>query len=337
MEDIQYLVFSGGGMPALYAFSGALQELTTIPQFSFNKLKGVAGSSIGSVVGLFIALNYTPKQAYDKLCTIDFTKFRPKHFLKSAFTLFKQYSMLDKGLIYNVILNGIKEKFPGMNPETVTFRDLHDKGFKDLYVNTTKMYELYGKTVAKEKIFSYETTPDTSVALAVYASTSAPFLFPKLHLKKVAPGKYVESPDGHLYDDGGLMNNLQIELFDKLRYIPELKLSDIKDRITNPHVLGLDLDITDEFKDGKIPEKKVINFWHLYKYAKGLLRSGVTFDKKNLNKENKNRTILIDRLEQTFYAFKMSDEIKHALYEAGRKSVQNYFAPRVEPKLRLSS
>ena len=81
-EDIEYLVFEGGG-GAGNAFPGALEALETLNILEYDedskklagKIKGVAGSSAGAITALFIAMGFTPTEMQNILASKDFFDF----------------------------------------------------------------------------------------------------------------------------------------------------------------------------------------------------------------------------------------------------------------------
>ena len=86
--------------------------------------------------------------------------------------------------------------FEKLNIYDITFKELYEKTNKKLKIFTTN----YTKT--KSEMFSYETTPDCSVILAIRMSISVPFLF--------TPVEY----NNCYYIDGGLTNNFPIRYCD---------------------------------------------------------------------------------------------------------------------------
>ncbi len=92
-------------------------------------------------------------------------------------------------------------------------------GYRDLHVIATKLYTENENPTVKQKIFSYEKTPITSVAAAIRASAAAPVYFSRVRLKKIKKGHYEMDDDGDLYDDGGLLINYPIDIFDDLKYL----------------------------------------------------------------------------------------------------------------------
>ena len=90
-----------------------------------------------------------------------------------------------------------------------TFRDFKDetihsghRRFLDLRITGTDV------TNRRARVFSFETTPDMEVALAVRISMSIPLFFESV------PFRYPGTASDQLYVDGGVMWNYPISIFD---------------------------------------------------------------------------------------------------------------------------
>lgn len=326
MSDYHYLVFSGGGA-AGYAYAGALMQLNEEEKFSFDDIKAVAGSSVGAVIALLIALNYDPAAAGMKLSSINFKEFADgdRHQL---YRLFTRYGRFRGKNILEFIKEILREKTGCSEPEDLTFADLKALGCKDLYVVTTKMFLKNDIPSGKQKIFSYEKTPDTSVAAAVLASTSAPPYFPRVRLKKIAKGKYVNDDQGDLFEDGGILNNYALELFDSPKYM-DLPDDHGQSTIINPHTLGFILREEKKISDNNHQTiKRPIPDGYPIKFVQGLINSIVhqAVDEKLDKDKNLARTVQIDRKGVKLNDFDISEKIKTELVQSGRDAVKNYFA-----------
>ncbi|MBA3660717.1 MAG: patatin-like phospholipase family protein [Gammaproteobacteria bacterium] len=317
---IQNLVFSGGGAAGC-AFGGAIMGLAEQPNFSFADIKVVAGSSVGAIAALIVSLNYTPVQASAKIEQLNLQKLRdggPK--LSQAYRLMNHYGRFKGNALFHFILDILAEKTNRDDPENITFADLKKMGFKDLHVVTTKLYKENGNPIGKEKIFSYAKTPDTSVASAILASTAAPIYFARVRFKKLAKGKYILDKKGDLYNDGGILNNYPINLFDKPPFTDA-------PGTPNAQTLGLALLYADEIHKEEKPVKTIIYDKSPIDYAKGIING--LLRKQQIEsvtrKENLERTIQIDRLNVRLDNFDIGDEIKQQLIISGRKAVSDYF------------
>lgn len=322
--DIKYLVFSGGGA-AGYGHGGAIIGLSEQPEFSFNNIKGVAGASIGALAALMVSLKYSPEEIANKLTNFNIKAIKEERCVaRKLFRLFNHYGYYKSDVIYKMISSLLKEKTRAINPENVTFIDLKNLGCIDLYIVTTKIYKENETPIGKEKIFSPDKTPDTSVIAAMLASMAEPGYFQQVRLKKINKGKFILNNDGDLFGDGGIVNNFPIDIFDKPKFMPmDPEIS------VNPNTLGLALLYESKIDDEthhiiKTPLKDS----HPLEFTEGLINALQLRNKKaNLEKsENRKRTVQIDRLGISASDFDISDKVKRALVESGRQAVNRYFA-----------
>lgn len=325
---IKYLVFSGGGA-AGYAYAGAVEQLSKEPEFSFDALEGVAGASIGSIAALLVSLNSSPHEVSQKIASLDLKKLKDGGYsLTHLYRILSVYGKYKGEEIDDFIKKIIKDKTGRSDPENVTFADLKNLGFKNLHIVTTKLYKENSVPTGKQKIFSFEKTPNTSVATAIRASVAAPIYFSRVRLKKVEKGKYIiDEKNGDLYEDGGVLNNFPIEMFDKPKYmgLPD----DNATTILNPHTLGLALRKTYQINDLEHkPVKTPIYDYHPVEYTEGLVNGLLNqVDNEKFEKDkNRQRTVQIDRLGVSLADFAIDEKTIQALIESGREAVKRYFA-----------
>ncbi|MHB1947682.1 MAG: patatin-like phospholipase family protein [Gammaproteobacteria bacterium] len=227
---IENLVLEGGSVRG-FAHIGVidtLEKAKILPQ-----LKRIAGSSIGALIAFAVAIGYNAKELEDISLQIDvpsffdFTSIDPKeYYVKNNFDSSPEFagktlynaakylflfskSMADtyrlKGIfngnyIEQIVRSLIQKQFP--NKTSLTFNELHQLALKD----PTRYKDLYltGVDILNHEfvVFSHEKTPNMPIETAVHISMSFPGLF-----------KTVEYA-GRYYLDGGLYNNLAMELFD---------------------------------------------------------------------------------------------------------------------------
>lgn len=186
---ITHLVLSGGGMHGVI-YIGALRYLYL--ENILNTITHVAGTSIGSFVGLFVAL----KLSIDEMESIMYNVFYKEEFnfipRKDYFKLFSNLGLTSVKSITAELKKVIKEKY---DIDDITFRELAKRFGVNMYISATNIIH------CTNKIFSVDETPDLSVMTACEASMSVPFLYVPVVI------------DGIYYYDGGLSNNFPVKVF----------------------------------------------------------------------------------------------------------------------------
>lgn len=324
--DIKNLIFGGGGAAGI-AYAGAVYQLSIEPEFSILNVERVAGASIGSIAALLISLNYSPLEASEKIANLNLGKLKDGGwFFSQMYRLITEYGKYRGDALFEFIKSIIREKIDRKDPENVTFAELRELGFKDLHIVATKLYKENDVPTGKQKVFSADKTPNTSVAAAIRASIAAPTYFARVRLKKVEKGKHVLDPKGDLYEDGGVLNNFPIDLFDTPKYFGRPDNEAVS--IVNMHTLGFALRHTYQINDQEHkPIKTPIYDSHPFEFAEGMI-NGLLNQRENekLDKAiNRERTIQIDRQGVNLANFDIDEKTKIALIEAGKDAVKRYF------------
>jgi len=191
---ITHLVLSGGGMQGVI-FIGAIRYLYF--ENLHKNITHIAGTSVGSIIGLSIALKLTIQEIEEiilkgnqdfKLCNIPY---------KNCIKLLTDYGLSDINIFSNYLKDFIYTKYPDITNE-ITFSYLSKRFGVNLYVSVTNIY------TCKNKIFSVDTTPDVCVFKACSASMALPILF-----------KPVKIDDDYYYD-GAFTNNFPIKIFENV-------------------------------------------------------------------------------------------------------------------------
>ena len=201
------LVISGGGLKGL-AGLGALKCLIDNDIVYFPEI--FAGSSVGSLICFLINIGYSPKDIYDLLEQLDFTKLikyiEPENLLSDPC-----FGISSPEHILEVVYNFMKKKNISKH---ITFKELYDKTQSKLIITGTCINDV------EVKYFSVDTHPHMQILKAIRISISIPFIF--------RPYMF----EGKLWVDGGCMNNFPIDLFnDKLNDVIGIYLDDIYDII----------------------------------------------------------------------------------------------------------
>jgi predicted acylesterase/phospholipase RssA len=187
----KYLVLSGGSIQGI-AHIGAIKKLVERKLIDLNKLKGLAGTSCGSIIGMLVILGFSIDEIWDFVYCLDIKKlFNPNIML-----LFDNLGV-DHGLIiYNLIEDILtaKTKVPKIN-------------FEQLYQITKVHFIVVGTCLTTKTAIYYDhlNTPMFEVSKAIRISISMPGFFVPVTI------------DGNQYIDGGIMDNYPIGVFsDKL-------------------------------------------------------------------------------------------------------------------------
>ena len=186
---IKNLVFSGGGQRGV-AYVGCLRALRSLG-VKLTSLHGVAGTSVGALFALALALHFTIEEIEEKvlhlnvqnILQIDLCELYHNHGLDNG----------DKVKEYICTLFHQKQCNPAIT-------------FHQFWMKTNIKFVVIGANLQtlKDTEFSYENTPTVPVIDAIMASISIPVLF--------TPKSILQSP--HVYVDGGLINNFPINVFD---------------------------------------------------------------------------------------------------------------------------
>lgn len=184
---IKNLVFSGGAFKG-WAFIGALRALEEY--IDYSHIENVAGTSIGSVFGLFYILKISWKYLLEAIMNTNFKNILD---IVDINVLFSNHYLI-KGLMFKEYIIDILKKH-NINPD-VTFKELYK--LTNIKLTTTAL------NINKYSIeyFNIDNTPDIKVIDAVIASCSIPLLFP------------IYVIDGYSYCDGGLCSNFPVDLFE---------------------------------------------------------------------------------------------------------------------------
>lgn len=163
-NNIDTLCFSGGGMKAC-TFYGALQYLEETKQIDISKITTFGGSSIGAITALVLCLGYTITDMVDFTLNFNFGFLEP---IVNCENLFGNYGLADNNKVPIIIGNFIKTK-----------TDKNDLTFLELYKLTNKKLIITGSNITDLTIeyFSYLTTPNMSIILAIQISSCIPVIF----------------------------------------------------------------------------------------------------------------------------------------------------------------
>lgn len=188
MAPLRYLALSGGSLRGI-AHIGAVEELVKTGHLDLAELRGVAGASAGSVVGLFLATRQSLPEMWRRVAELD-----TGQLIQPDPTLL----LTTLGLVSG---DRLQRYFEDLIAEVTGNRHAN---FRELYLKTGVEYIVVGTCLEQKRAvyYSHRTTPYFKVAVAVRISTSIPGFF--------SPVRY----RGQTYLDGSMMDDYPLHLYD---------------------------------------------------------------------------------------------------------------------------
>jgi NTE family protein len=184
LKKIDKIVLSGGGLRGCVHI-GVIKYLEE--KHIIQQIKCVAGTSIGSLVGLLVTLSYTSGELEQTIKNFDYTEYNSV----DVCHLFEHFGIDTFEKIMEFIATlFIKKKYAPY----ITFIDLYNQTNKHLIVNSVCL------NTHENTLFDYQLTPNMPVITAIRASMTLPFVFGSV--------KY----NGLTYVDGGVLDNFLIHL-----------------------------------------------------------------------------------------------------------------------------
>ncbi|ARF12352.1 patatin-like phospholipase [Klosneuvirus KNV1] len=312
-RDYEYLVFSGGGIKGL-SFVGALETLEKLEVLYDEKrqlkLKGIAATSAGSIIGSLFAVGYKPHELRIIIDGIDFKQIvddKPG-FIRDGINFLEDWGVCPGNYIREVLGDLIKQKTG--NPD-YTFDDLyHDKKIKLVIVATEMSNE--------KSIYFYSGHPDKKysnipIREAVRMSMGIPFMF--------EPCLY---NDG-IFVDGGVLDNYPLHVFDG--DYPGDPIARINECKPNPKVLGINIMSSSDQINYDIVEKEKIT--SLYQYGYSFVNTFLTENERRIMTPSFwLRSIILITPNYSLTTFDLTNEQKTQLVDIGMKGVNDYFVKK---------
>jgi NTE family protein len=316
-QPVKNLVLEGAGVRGI-AYVGAIKYLEEHNQIS--KLEKIGGTSAGAIAALMISLGYSAKQIENITYGTKLQKFNDgKFFFIGGISRLNRNYGWYRGKAFLKWLEKIIEDRTG-NAD-ITFRELHERQFKDLYVTGTSLNH------QKLLVFCYETYPDMRIKEAVRISMSIPLYFEAVMIDTI--GRVLPRKHNHTYYDlvvdGGFTGNFPIAIFDSTAIIDGKEL-----RIPDKFTLGLRIDApeqiaSDSLQNGlaPIPINRFRNYvGAFYNYVIENLNRG------QLTSDDWKRTVSISSGTIGPKIRKLSVEEKNLLIVNGYEAARKYFVRR---------
>lgn len=237
-NNIRNLVFEGAGIRGI-AYSGAIKELEH--RNILKDVQRVGGTSSGAVTALLLCVGYSADDIASIINSTSFKKFNDgKFFFAGGINRIQKYFGWYRGKEFERWLSELIEA--KANNADITFNELKQKGFKDLYVTGTCLNK------QSLMIFSYENYPNMKVKDAIRISMSIPLYFEAVFIDST--GNIIHHPknkDGlDVMVDGGIAANFPIKIFDSTKYFDAPKSNSFA---PNPQTIGFRIDRNDQIKN----------------------------------------------------------------------------------------
>lgn len=335
MPSYRNLVFKGGGVRGI-AYLGALKYL--YENGLMRSVERVAGTSAGAITATLLALNLDDFDSIKAISdSLDYrkvpaegnlnverdtlAKVNPHALKKLSLGIFNNLQcsvrlIQEKGwysseYLYTWIKSVIAGHFTTAK-ESYTFRDFRDPS---IHVGERPFFELFitGTDISNRtsRVFSFETTPDMEVALAVRVSMSIPIFF------EAIPFQYPGTPEPQYYADGGVMWNYPISVFDDEKYGRKLSKGQ------NDETLGFF-----PYTSPEVTHYKEVN--GVIDYIGALFESLLLVQEQLVlyGEKNKDRTIFIDDagVPMTQFDIVSGDENYSKLFSSGYEATKGFFA-----------
>jgi len=309
--NYENLVFEGAGIRGL-AYSGVIKQLED--HHIMPQIKKVGGTSAGAITAMMIALGYNSKEIYEIISTTKFQKFNDGQFIFiGGFSrMNSKYGWYKGGAFIKWLEHHIEAK---TGNKDITFAELKQHGFKELYVT--------GTCLNKQKllIFSAQTYPHMKIKDAVRISMSVPVYFEAVFIDQ--EGKVYKKPHAKenldVVVDGGVIGNFPIFMFDSISTTSGKTI-----RIPNQKTIGVRIDSELQIQNDSITQELIeMPIHNMTDY----LNSFYTLILENLNRntltsEDWKRTISVSSVGISPRIKKLSPAQKQAFMDSGEKYTQ---------------
>jgi len=226
---LKNLVLEGAGVRGI-AYVGAMKYMEE--HGLADDIEQVGGTSAGAIMALTISLGYSSREIEDLVYSMKLQKFNDGRFffIGGISRLNRNYGWYRGQRFLKWLEKVIAQK---TGNKDITFSELHQRGFKNLYVTGTSLNH------QKLIVFSWKTYPHMKVKDAVRISMSIPLYFEAVTIDSA--GNVVSRRDAKPFHDivvdGGFTGNFPITIFDSVTQ---------SHRIANPETFGLRIDTPEQ-------------------------------------------------------------------------------------------
>jgi NTE family protein len=309
------LVFEGAGIRGV-AYVGVLLGLEE--QNRLASIERVGGTSAGAIAALTVALGYNAREIEDIIYRTKLQKFNDgRFFFAGGIARLNRHYGWYRGKSFMRWLEDIIRNKTG-NAE-ITFREMHERGFRDLYVTGTSINH------QKLIVFSREQYPDMKIKDAVRISMSIPLYFQAVCIDSTGQVIDPKKAKGHfdIMVDGGLTGNFPVFIFDTVS-VTDGKVI----RHYNPRTLGFRIDTPEQIRyDAENKGLAPIAIYRFKNYV-GAMYSYIieNLNRTSLTEHDWARTVSISSGTIGPKIKKLSVAEKDMLIGNGRSALQSYLA-----------
>jgi NTE family protein len=314
-SSIKNLVFEGAGIRGI-AYCGAVRALEE--KDLLKDVERVGGTSAGAITALAIALGYTSGEIAAIISETSFKKFNDGRFIFiGGLNRMNKYFGWYKGQRLEKWVENIIQAKTG--DAHITFKQLKEKGFKELYITGTSL------TRQQVVVFSHEAYPDMKVKDAVRISVSIPLYFEAIFIN--GEGQTFTHPKDktglEVMADGGFLANFPIRLFDSTKYGGEKQTNRFK---INHQTIGFRIDtdqqITNDSSNRQLAVMRIGNFKEYISAFYNIIIENL--NRQTLSDEDWQRTISISDGTIAPRIRKLSAKEKDMLINNGRTATRLY-------------
>jgi len=307
-KDFTNLVFEGGGIRGL-VYAGVIEVLED--EGYMNQVKKVAGTSVGAITALMLSLDYKSDEISKIISKTKFQQFNEIgiHRLNSHYGWYQ----------HNNFMKWLDEIIKAKTGNAdITFQEMHNRGYKDLYVTATCLNK------QKLIVFSYENYPHMKVRNAVKTSMSIPLYFEAVFIDSLGNiyDKQVDSLSLDIMVDGGVLGNYPIFIFDSITY--DSLGNEV--RFPNDKTLGIRIDREEQIKNdttnqelATVPINNLVDYFTAF-YILVIEK----LNRQEMISEDWERTISVSSMGIGPRLKNLSKKQKKMLVESGRRSTKIY-------------
>lgn len=314
-QHVDNLVFEGAGIRGI-AYGGALNVLQQ--KGLLQTVQRVGGTSAGAITAMALSVGYSPAEIATITGNTSFSFLNDGRWsLPGGLLRTKNYFGWYRGRAATKWLGELLEQKTG--DANITFAQLKEKGYKDLYVTGTCLNR------QKLVVFSAETYPNMRVKDAVRISMGIPLYFEAIFLDSA--GTVVKHPKNKagldVFIDGGFVDNYPIHLFDSARYFSTAK----NQFAVNPYTLGFRIDpplqAAQNNVDRNLAQFPINNFKQYMAALYNISIEGLS--RPSLTEVDWQRTVSISDAGVSPRIRRLKRRVVQGLVESGSQATRQYF------------